>query len=119
MTPSMVLGRFRLIEKVDACDAAASFTAVNGDISAWIELLEAEVADTAIQRLKDQRTALSKLKKAKAPELIEYGQQERQTFVAVRRQPGETLASRITRGSLGAIETLDLLIELADALAET
>jgi serine/threonine protein kinase len=115
----MVLGRFRLIEKVDASEAAASYTAVNGDVSAWIELLGAEVADTAIQRLKDQRKLLASLKKAKAPELIEFGEDERRTFVAVRRQPGETLASRIRRGSLGAIETLDLLIELADALAET
>src|SRR5688572_11443286 len=119
MTSGMVLGRFRLIEKVDACEAAASFTAVNGDVSAWIELLETEVADTAIQRLKDQRTLLASLKKAKSPELIEFGEDDRRTFVAVRRQPGETLASRIRRGSLGAIETLDLLIELADALSET
>src|SRR5262245_1165873 len=119
MTPGMVLGRFRLIEKMDACEAAASFTAVNGDVSAWIELLGSEVAGTAIRRLTDQRALLTSLKKAKSPELIEFGEDERRTFVAVRRQPGETLGSRITRGGLGAIETLDLLIELADALAET
>jgi hypothetical protein len=114
----MVLGRFRLIEKVDACEAAASYTAVNGDVIAWLEVLETGIADTAIQRLKDQRTALAKVKRARAPELIEFGEEERRTFVAVRRQPGETLASRIRRGGLGAIETLELLIDLADALAE-
>ena len=119
MTSGMVLGRFRLIEKVDACEAAASFTAANGEFNAWIEVLDEKVADTAIQRLKDQRTAIAKLKKVRAPELIEFGEEERRTFVAVRRQPGETLASRIERGSLGAIETLDLLIELAEGLAET
>lgn len=119
MTSGVVLGRFRLIEKVDACQAAASFTAVNGEFNAWIEWLDENVADAAIQRLKEQRTAIAKLNKARAPELIEFGEHERRTFVAGRRLPGETLASRIERGGLGAIETLDLLIELADALAET
>ncbi len=119
MTSGMVLGRFRLIEKIDACDAAARYTAQNGEHGAWIELLSAEVSDTAIQRLKDQRAVLAKLKKAKAPEVLEFGEADRRTFVAIRRPPGETLAVRIRRGGLGAIETLDLLIELAEALAET
>jgi hypothetical protein len=118
MTSGMVLGRFRLIDQVDDSPDVASFTAVNGDLSAWIELISPDVPDAAIQRLKDQRTALSKLRKTRAPELIEFGEQGRRTYVALRRTHGETLASRIRRGSLGALETLDLLIEVSDALAE-
>jgi hypothetical protein len=118
MTSGMVLGRFRLIDQVDDDLEVSSFTAVNGELSAWIELISPDVPDAAIQRLKDQRAALAKLRKARTPELIEFGEKGRQTYVAVRRTHGETLASRIRRGSLGAIETLDLLIDVGDALAE-
>jgi hypothetical protein len=119
MTSGAVLGSFRLVDQVDDYLKATSFTAVkNGGVGAWIELISAEVPAPAIQRLKDQRTALSKMRKARAPELIEVGEQERSTYLVVRRSHGETLASRMRRGSLGAIETLDLLIELGEALAE-
>lgn len=112
------IGRFRLTEKVDTCGSATCYVGVNGDQRVWVEVLSPDVPDAAFQRLKDQRAAMANLKRAKLPEVIEFGQEDRRAFVAVRRPDGESLASRIRRGGLGALETVQLLVLLGDALAE-
>jgi hypothetical protein len=110
------LGRFHLIEKDRASGDAARYAAVDGSNRFWVEVLSAELSDVAVQRLRDLLAALSR--RARAPEIVEFGEWERNRFIVVPRQHGEYLGQRLQRGSLGALETVELMIELANALQE-
>lgn len=115
------VSHYRIIELLGAGGMGEVYLADDTrlDRKVAIKILRTEPADEqAKKRLIREARAAAKLDHANICTIYEVGEDNDRSFIVMQYIEGETLASRIQRKPIELIESLDIVVQVSDALAE-
>ena len=115
------LSHYRIIELLGAGGMGEVYLADDArlDRKVAIKVLRTEVGDEqAKERLIREARAVAKLDHANICSIYEIGEDNDRSFIVMQYIEGETLASRIQRKPIELIESLDIIVQVSEALAE-
>jgi len=114
------LGHYRIAEKIGAGGMGEVYRAVDEhlgrDVAVKVLRPGALGSRSSTKRFQNEATALSRLNHANICTVFDVGEHDGQLFIVMELLEGETLAERIRGRPLRLEETLDVAIQMADAL---
>src|SRR5437867_12426368 len=122
LTIGTKLGRYEIRSKIGAGGMGEVYLAQDTKLDRKVAikfLPESLVADEqARKRLVREARAAAKLDHPNICAIHEVGEEDGRSFIVIQYVEGETLAKLIQRQLLGLREALDIVVQIADALAE-
>ena len=114
------LGHYRIVEKIGAGGMGEVYRAVDEhlgrDVAVKVLRPGALGSRSSTKRFQNEATALSRLNHANICTVFDVGERDGQLFIVMELLEGETLAERIRGRPLRLEETLDVAMQMADAL---
>lgn len=116
------IGSYTIVSRLGAGGMGEVYLAEDATLARQVALkflpADIEADDTARQRLIREAQAAAQLDHPNVCAIHEIGQHQNTSFIVMQYVEGDTLATRIERGSAEVTESLRITMQIADALAE-
>src|SRR5437870_4240505 len=117
-----VICHYRIVRKLGAGGMGEVYLAEDTQLDRKVAIkflpIESVADKQAKKRLVREAQAAAKLDHPNICSIYEVGEENNHSFIVMQYVEGETLASRIQRKPIELTESLDIAVQVADALAE-